>query len=460
MSSIVSPARAAASDVLLSVATERSFATPLLASDRLSRLSREDRALTHELVLGVLRWQRQLDYLITRYANRPLEKIDLKVLIALRLAIYQLRFLSRVPAHAAINEAVNLVRSQRLKSAAPFANAVLRAAQREVDASIAELLGPPMDAIDRAGIEISIPEWLLRRWQKRFGEVEARELALSLNQTPRTTLRFNPRQKSVEDTTAWLQSNGIELAPSELSQSAFVVTKGNISGESEPVRNGWLYLQDESSQLVAMLAGSSLDANSSPSRFLDLCAAPGSKSTQIASMLGDDSLVVCGDLHRHRLQSLKSIANKLAVTNLRTVVLDGSRKLPFPDDAFDAALVDAPCSGLGTLARHPEIKWRLEEHELGRLSALQTELIQNAATTLKPGGILTYSVCSTEPEEGEDVISRFRSMHSEFRDVTRERLVEMNIDPQPLLTSDFGARTFTHRQGSESFFFCMLWKRR
>jgi 16S rRNA (cytosine967-C5)-methyltransferase len=177
-------------------------------------------------------------------------------------------------------------------------------------------------------------------------------------------------------------------------------------------------------------------------------------------MLSDDSLVVCGDLHRHRLQSLKSIANKLAVSNLRTVVLDGSGKLPFPDDAFDAALVDAPCSGLGTLARHPEIKWRLEEPELGRLSALQTQLIQNAATTLKPGGILTYSVCSTEPEEGEDVISRFRSMHSEFRDVTRERLVEMNIDPQPLLTSDFGARTFTHRHGSESFFFCVLWKRR
>ena len=254
MSSIVSPARAAASDVLLSVATERSFATPLLASDRLSGLSREDRALTHELVLGVLRWQRQLDYLITRYANRQLEKIDLKVLTALRLAIYQLRFLSRIPAHAAINEAVNLVRSQRLKSAAPFANAVLRAAQREISVSIAELLGLTLAEIDRAGIELSIPEWLLRRWQKRFGDLEARELALSLNQTPRTSLRFNPRQKSVEDTTAWLQSNGIELAPSELSQSAFVVTRGNISGESQPVRNGWLYLQDESSQLVAMLA--------------------------------------------------------------------------------------------------------------------------------------------------------------------------------------------------------------
>ena len=457
--SAVSPARKAASDVLLSVIAERAFATPLLASERISSLSREDRGLTNELVLGVLRWQRQLDFLIERYSNRALEKIDLKVLIALRLAIYQLRFLTRIPAHAAINEAVNLVRDQKLKSAAPFANAVLRAAQREQKTSIRSMLDE-QDTLTSEAIEVSLPEWLVRRWKKRFGDVEARELAIALNQTPRVAFRFNATKKPVADTTEWLKSSGIEFVQSDIAKSAFVVTSGSISGESEPVREGWLYLQDESSQLAGLLAGSLVRTDDERINFLDLCAAPGSKSTLIASILGENSLVVCCDLYGHRLRSLKSIAARLGARNIYPLVIDASKPLAFRPDAFDAVLVDAPCSGLGTLARHPEIKWRLEEFELERLAHLQSALLENAALTLKSGGILTYSVCSTEPEEGEEVIARFRASHTEFRDVTRERLVELGLDPQALLTSDFGARTFTHRHGSESFFFCVLWKRR
>jgi 16S rRNA (cytosine967-C5)-methyltransferase len=148
------------------------------------------------------------------------------------------------------------------------------------------------------------------------------------------------------------------------------------------------------------------------------------------------------------------------VRNTHPVVLDASLPLAFGPEVFDAVLVDAPCSGLGTLARHPEIKWRLEEYELARLAELQNVLLNNAAASLKTGGVLTYSVCSTEPEEGEQVIASFRAKHSEFRDITRERMIEMEIDPDLLLTSDFGARTFTHRLGAESFFFCVLWKRR
>ena len=457
--SVVSPARKAASDILLSVIAERAFATPLLASERISRLSREDRSLTTELVLGVLRWQRQLDFLIERYSDRPLEKIDLKVLIALRLAIYQLRFLSRVPAHAAINEAVNLVRNQRLKSAAPFANAVLRAAQRELETNIRAMLADAQP-LNSDAIELSFPEWLIRRWTKRFGDAEARELAFALNQTPRVAFRFNALRKPVTDTMAWLKANGIEISQSEIAESAFVVTSGSISAESDAVREGWLYLQDESSQLVALLAGSSVSAEQTHVKLLDLCAAPGSKSTQIASMLGSGSMVVCSDLYRHRRRSLQSIAHRLGVRNTRPVVLDASLPLAFGRDEFDAVLVDAPCSGLGTLGRHPEIKWRLEEYELARLAELQRVLLENAAASLKTSGILTYSVCSTEPEEGEDVIARFRAEHSQFRDITRERMIELGIAPDLLLTSDFGARTFTNRHGSESFFFCVLWKRR
>ncbi|HEY8460355.1 MAG TPA: RsmB/NOP family class I SAM-dependent RNA methyltransferase, partial [Blastocatellia bacterium] len=191
------------------------------------------------------------------------------------------------------------------------------------------------------------------------------------------------------------------------------------------------------------------------------CAAPGGKTTLLASLIPDGSLAVAGDLRLHRLRTMKELSERLGIDNIHLVQFDAAAPLPFDaGEGFDVILLDAPCSGLGTLQRHPEIKLRMSEDRIAGLAELQRRLIANAARNLCVGGLLVYSVCSTEPEEGEEVVAWFRQNNPEFRDMTRERLVEIGLDPSQLLTPSFGARTFTRRHGSESFFFCVLWKRR
>jgi 16S rRNA (cytosine967-C5)-methyltransferase len=447
--------------VLWRVGAEDAFASNLLASPRYERLSREDHALMQELALGVLRWQIQLDFFIERYARRAISKLDPEVVIALRLGLYQLKFLSRVPAHAAINESVNLVKLRGKKSATTFVNAVLRAAQREESFDFGQIIENPLK---RLSVETAHPQWLLERWTRRFGEEEAREMAMANNNAPRAAFRFNTRRASEDQTRAWLAEHNIAIRASELTPRAVVIESGFLSPQSEPVREGWIYLQDEASQLVAHLAAiqsNPLRSQISNLRFLDLCAAPGGKTTLLASLIPADALIVAGDMHLHRLRTMRELSQRLGVDDIHLVQLDAARDLPFDQEGeFDIVLLDAPCSGLGTVQRHPEIKLRMSEDRIGQLAELQRRLIANAARQLRVGGLLTYSVCSTEPEEGEEIIAWFRQTNSEFRDMTRERLVEIGLDPSPLLTPRFGARTFTRRHGSESFFFCALWKRR
>ena len=457
----VTPSRIAAFDVLWRVVTEDAFADALLASPRYDHLSREDRALAQELSLGVLRWQIHLDFFIERYARRKLDRLDPEVVVALRLGLYQLKFLSRIPPHAAINESVNLVKQRGKKSAAAFVNATLRAAQREEGFDLNQAIKNPLD---RLSLETAHPSWLLERWVKRFGEEEARAMAQANNATPRAAFRFNTLRAEEARTRGWLAEHNVAIRDSDLAPRAAIIENGFLSPQSEPVREGWIYLQDEASQLVAHLAAiqsNNLKPQISNLRSLDLCAAPGGKTTLLASLLPANALIVAGDLRLHRLRTMKELNERLGVDKIHLVQFDAARDLPFDQkEGFDIVLLDAPCSGLGTLGRHPEIKLRMSEDRIGQLAELQKQLITNAARRLCVGGLLTYSVCSTEPEEGEEVIAWFRQNNPEFRDMTRERLVEIGLDPTRLLTPSFGARTFTRRHGSESFFFCVLWKRR
>jgi len=296
-------------------------------------------------------------------------------------------------------------------------------------------------------------------------------MALADNAPPGGGFRFNARRAGEDRTRRWLDEHNVAVRDSELTPGAAVVESGSLSPQSEPVRGGWIYFQDEASQLMAHLAAirsnplrariSHLKSQTSNLSFLDLCAAPGGKTTLLASLLPWSALIVAGDLRLHRLRTMKALGERLGVDNIHLVQLDAERDLPFDQlEGFDVILLDAPCSGLGTLQRHPEIKLRMSEDRIARLAELQKRLIANAARQLSVGGLLVYSVCSTEPEEGEEVVAWFRQNNSEFRDMTRERLVEIGLEPSPLLTPSFGARTFTRRHGSESFFFCVLWKRR
>ena len=458
---LLSPSRVGAFEVLQRVATQNSYASNLLAAPRFDKLSSEDRALLQELVLGVLRWQGKLDFLIERHTRREIDKLDLELVIAMRLGLYQLLFLDRIPAFAAVNESVNLAREYGKEKAVALVNGVLRSAQRELEFNI---LPSSKSPVQRLSVETSHPIWLVKRWMARFGEDETRKMALANNKVPHVAFRFNPKRKLVEETIAELEMINVKYRPSTLTPEAFVVESGSLSPKARSVKLGWVYVQDESSQLIARLAAK-LVADNQPAKVLDICSAPGSKATLIAAELAQSpstqpSTVVATDLHFHRLRTLNELSQRLGTENIVTVRLNAEQDMPFEPERFDLVLLDAPCSGLGTLQRNPEIKWRVKEDKIIELAELQKRLLVNAAAQVAPGGLLIYSVCSTEPEEGEDIISWFRREHPEYRDMTRERLTELGIDPTPLLTSSFGARTFTHKHGSESFFFCVLWKRR
>src|SRR6266568_2856578 len=438
----VSPARLAAFDILRRVEEESAFASVLLAA-REEGLRPNDRSLCHELVMGVLRRQLWLDYLIAHYANRAVERLDLPVRLGLRLGLYQLRFLSRVPASAAVNDSVKLMRVARLRSAESLVNAVLRRAAREPE------YDPVMgiaDPIERVAVETSHPSWLIERWTKAFGMDEATAFARANNEAPPVAFRVVNQRGEASEIIGALRSAGASLFPSQIAPGAWRVTgAGDLLRES--ARTGRIYIQDEASQLAARVVEARVG-----DRVLDVCAAPGSKTTQLADLAGDRALVVAGDLHEHRLRTLKKISATHGLNGIRCVVFDGLRDLPFRDSTFDRVLVDAPCSGTGTLRRNPEIRWRISIGDIEALAARQGSILRNASRMVKAGGRLVYSTCSVEPEENEQVAAEFLEQSDDFRQAA------LPLNPS-LITTSGAARTWPHRYGADGFFIAAFERR-
>jgi len=441
----ISPARRAAFDILRRVEAEHAYASVLIAQLPASNLSREDRSLAQEITLGVLRRQKSLDYFIERYSHRNAARLDLPVLIALRIGLYQLRYLNRIPERAAVNESVNLVKLAQARSAAPMVNAVLRNAARRLDESPAEDVADPLE---KFSIEVSHPRWMLERWINMFGDLEARSLALADNEPPPTAFRVNTLRATVDEALALLRDQGLTARPSALAPGAFIIESGAASSLAQAVERGFVYIQDEASQLVSLL----IDPKSGE-RILDLCAAPGSKSSHIAALAEGKAWIVASDVHPHRLAALAATCRRLGIDSIAPVALDGTGPLPFLESAtgFDRVLIDAPCSGTGTLRRNPEIKWRLLPDDLARLADVQLSLLERATAMLARGGRLVYSTCSIEREENEAVVSRFIESGAPYR------LLRPNARAD-LITAEGFVRTFPHRHGSDGFFAAVLEK--
>ena len=441
----LSPARKTAVDILQRVETDKSYAANLLASEMADRLSPVDRRLTYELVLGVLRWQSQLDYLIEQLSGRSVKKLDLAVLLALRIGLYQIRFLSRIPDSASVNESVELVKRSRYKSAAGFVNALLRKSIKDSDDILARL---DSDSPDDISIKFSHPRWLIERWTGQSGLAATKELAAANNQPPPVTFRLNQFKSSIEKATQLLAESGIEFVASDLCPGAFRTTHGAAGSLKELADSGVIYFQDEGSQLVASLV------NAQPGEsILDLCAAPGSKTTALSASMNNGGRIIACDLHSHRLSLLKRTCGVLGVSNINPVVVDAAHRLPFTDEIkFDRVLVDAPCSGTGTLRHNPEIKWRLMPEQMPELGILQSQILSNAAEHVKPGGRLVYSTCSLEREENEDVVTQFLQNHKEFELQQPENL------NQTVLTKQGFIRTYPNRHSCDGFFAAVLKK--
>ncbi len=391
----ISPARVAAFDILLRIEREDSYATELLRSSRYENLSSADHGLATELVMGVLRWRSLLDQQIAERSTQKLNRLDPEVLTTLRLAAYQLLFLDRVPERAAVHESVELVKRARKRSAVPFTNAILRkfaGVPRDHDASA---IAHAETSIDLAAFSAH-PVWLIERWTQELGFEAAKQVCTYDQRIPATTIAVSDATIADE-----LRSRGIQLSPGQLVASAYRVVAGDLTS-TRPFREGRVMIQDEASQLVSLLVGKG-------SNILDCCAAPGGKTRTLAARNPGASIVAM-DLHPHRARMLRKL---VAATNVQVVTAD-ARELPI-NAVFDRVLADVPCTGTGTLARNPEIKWRLKPEDLADLQARQLAILQSAMQRVSAGGRIVYSTCSLEKEENSDVVEKAMCVDHSFR---------------------------------------------
>lgn len=373
---------------------EDAFVSELLHARRFEKLSTADHALLTEVVMGVLRWRSRLDAAIASASSQPIARLDAEVVNALRLGIYQLGWLERVPARAAINESVELVKKARKRSAAGFVNAVLR--KLAADRSWCEPKRAPFQNAIELAETLAHPLWLVERWAGKFGLEKAASICEYDQKPPVTAIRL--RDAGAEEE---LRAAGIGLAPGALLANARRVLSGEIT-KTKAFQEGRVAIQDEASQLVAALLGQG-------SRLLDCCAAPGSKTSAFADR-NPKASVVAADVHPHRARLLRRLVQS---ENVHVIAAD-ARNLPVQAQ-FDRVLADVPCSGTGTLARNPEIKWRLQPSDMEDLHARQVAILTSALAHVGRGGRLLYSTCSLEREENEDVVNEAMNCAVGFR---------------------------------------------
>jgi len=416
--SSISPARAAAYRILRKIEQGRAFAVELLQRPPIAALTEVDRRLVTELVMGVLRWGGELGYRIEQLSGRPLRYFDPEVATVLRLGIYQILFLGKIPKSAAVNECVELVKRARKGSAANLVNAVLRKCpvrvsepgEREPVCSDHEILEAALR---------SLPQWLRERWTVNFGLQVAGSLARASVSTPRTTLRLADCTRSREEMLLELRQEGIEALPARYAANALVVQSGTVHA-SKAWHDGRVVIQDEASQLVAGLV-----APQPGERILDLCAAPGMKTAQLAAALTSGTLVA-SDSSLRRLRMMTKLLRQQHLPHgvrVHVVCQDAARSLTLGMQ-FHRILLDAPCSGTGTLARNPEVKWRLKSSDLLRLAQTQGKMLRNALGALAKGGRLVYATCSLEPDENAQVVESILGENPDFRLLDRVELGE------------------------------------
>jgi 16S rRNA (cytosine967-C5)-methyltransferase len=408
---MIAPARVAAYDILCAISSGSADLPTALAAARGGLHDERDRALAAEIASGVQRHRAALDHLIVEFARRAIARLDPEIVEILRLSAYQLLHLTRVPAAAVVDDAVDLTKKAGKRSASGFVNAVLRSISRRR----ASLPLPPRPsdpanreaALSYLSVTLSHPRWLAQRWLDRLG-FDAAEAWMQFNNTPGSvTLRANRLRTTREELIARLAADEIQVHPTVYAPDGLVVDEGHpLRGDGQS--QGWFVAQDEASQLVTLLAG-----DRPLPRVLDTCASPGGKTTALAALMEGRGLLVGCDVRDRRVDLLRRTVAASGAGNVRIVQADLLAPLPFTA-TFDCVLVDAPCSGLGTLRRDPDIRWRRREEELPSLAAAELTMLRHAAERVAPGGRLIYATCSSEAEENEAVADAFLATTPRF----------------------------------------------
>jgi len=442
-SSLPSDPREAALRILHAVDTRSAFSDRLLdGAHARSGPDARDRALLHELVKGSLRWRGRLDFALDGRIHIGLAAVQPWIRNILRLGAYQVLMLDRIPPHAAVDESVKLAHKYGHPGAAGLVNSVLRRIVEEKDA----IAWPEGDDAASLAIWGSHPVWIVERWLARFGAAETRTLLMANNRAVATGLRVNRLRGTREQLVERLAAEGVEARVAELSPDLVWVEGHHSPGALKTFKEGWCTAQDESEALVGRVV-----APLPHERILDLCAAPGGKSTHLAELIGDEGEVWAMERDAHRVASLEATIARLGEHSIHVVHGDGrSYAFPMP---FDRVLVDAPCSGLGVLGRRADARWRKGPEVLAEMPPVQMELLDSAAHRLVPGGLLVYSACTFEPEETDQVIERFLAAHPGFRLESVAGTV-----PDSVVTPEGCMRVLPQRDGCDGAFAARLRK--
>ena len=449
----IAPARTAAYEILRAVNSGAMDLPHALARRRTTLPDERDRALAGEIVTGTLRWQAAFDHVVVQFTKRPATRLDPEVLDILRSAIFQLLHLDRVPASAAVNDAVSLTRLAGKRSAAPLVNAVLRRVSRERNCLPLPVHPATFEdreaVLDYLSITLSHPRWLAARWLDRYG-FEDTETWMRFNNSPAPlTIRVNSLKATVHGVTESLAAHGVRVAPGRYAADSLVILDGNPLLTPLADR-GLFFVQDEASQLVA----SFVEARHGQ-RVLDACASPGGKTIAIAAAMQDRGLIVATDVRGKRLDLLARTVALSGSTSVRIAQADATAPLPFRDE-FDWVLLDAPCSGLGTIRRDPDVRWRRPSGDLPALATSQRRMLQETARVLRPGGRLVYATCSSEPEENEGVIKEVIADGA----LAPGKAAHLPEQVRPLVNHAGHLRTYPFRDGLEAFFAAVLVKQR
>jgi 16S rRNA (cytosine967-C5)-methyltransferase len=409
-----------------------------------SGLNAPDRAFATDLVYGTLRWRGQIDYYLGHFVDTDLAKLEPLVATALRLGAYQLLFNDRVPASAAVDQSVRCIRASGADRAAGLVNAVLRRLSAEHESvALPDFDTDPVAHLTHA---LSLPDWLARRWIELFGATAAAELAVASNAPPPLTIRANLQKLDRDALLEELLPSFPDAAACEIARHGLVLGRRGNPMHQPAFLAGRFTVQDEASQLVVGL----LDPQPGE-RVLDVCAAPGGKTTAIAERIGPSGQTFALDRHPRRLGLLRRAARRLGLEEISCTARDATRSLRdlAPEGGFDRVLVDAPCSGLGTLRRNPDARWRIRPSDSARLAEVQSAILKNASDVLRPGGVLVYSTCTVLPEENEEIVEAFSKRSEGF---TRTEESNMPSEVRPVIGPDGFMRCFPHTHDTDGFF--------
>ncbi len=434
-------ARAQAISILARVAATDAYLNLVLDAqlEQTQRKDPRDAALVTELCYGAVRRQLTLDYALAPLSSQPLEKLEDKVLAALRVGAYQC-FFTRVPRHAAVGETVEAMKALKLARAAGYVNAVLR----KVAAMEAPPLPPREPLAAHLAVKESHPAWLVERWLRQLGVERAQAVLAADNEPPALVVRVNSSKLTRDELLAQWRAAGVDATPTATSSSGIRVGSPGRVEDLLGYDEGLWQVQDEAAQLVGQFA-----AVPDGARVLDACAAPGGKACHMA----ERHEVLATDLHANKLQKIEAEAKRLGLSSrLRVRAHDATT--PFPEDVgeFDAVMVDAPCTGLGTLRRHPELRYRRQEADVARLAALQRKILESCQERVAPGGLLVYAVCSVDPQEGQDQVELFLRSHPDF--TSEPPPVLPGAPPLPLWQGHL--RTLPGPEGMDGFFAARL----